>query len=370
MWEVLKAKRDSMRKSLGHLLNRNLSRGWGAWVEMAVERAAFMQKLRKGLSRMVNRKLAVGLLRGARRAAPRDDPMSKALSYFLNRELARGWVAWHSTWAVLKAKRESMRKSLGHLLNRGLSRGWGAWLEMAQERAEFMQKLRKGLSFIVNRKLAVGLQAGRSRLRSCMRRTSQHMSRALLHLLHRELSRGWSGWHSTWLKLVAQRESMRKSLGHLLHRGLSRGWGAWVEMAVERAAFMQKLRKGAGHMMNRKLCLAFLRGWRECDRSARRPDVEGSASSAQSRAERAAGRCWHAMWEVLKAKRDSMRKSLGHLLNRNLSRGWGAWVEMAVERAAFMQKLRKGLSRMVNRKLALGYVWVARGCSATRRPDV
>ena len=88
------------------------------------------------------------------------------------------------------------------------------------------------------------------------------MSRALLHLLHRELSRGWSGWHSTWLKLVAQRESMRKSLGHLLHRGLSRGWGAVVEMAVERAAFMQKLRKGAGHMMNRKLALGFA-GWRE-----------------------------------------------------------------------------------------------------------
>ena len=63
---------------------------------------------------------------------------------------------WHSTWAVLKAKRESMRKSLGHLLNRQLSRGWGAWLEMAQERGEFMQKLRKGLSYLVNRKLATG----------------------------------------------------------------------------------------------------------------------------------------------------------------------------------------------------------------------
>ena len=45
--------------------------------------------------------------------------------------------------------------------------------------------------------------------------------------------------------------------------------------------------------------------------------------------------------------------ALGHFLNRELSRGWGAWVEMAVERAAFMQKLRKGLSFMVNRKSAL-----------------
>ena len=68
--------------------------------------------------------------------------MSRALSYFVNRELSRGWVGWHSQWAELVRKRESMRRSLGHLLNRQLSRGFGAWLEMAVERAAFMQKLR------------------------------------------------------------------------------------------------------------------------------------------------------------------------------------------------------------------------------------
>ena len=67
--------------------------------------------------------------------------MSKALLHFLNRELSRGWHAWHMMWEVLKAKRDSMRKSLGHLLHRGISRGWGAWHEMAVERATFMQKL-------------------------------------------------------------------------------------------------------------------------------------------------------------------------------------------------------------------------------------
>ena len=50
-----------------------------------------------------------------------------------------------------------------------------------------------------------------------------------------------------------------------------------------------------------------------------------------------------------------MRRSLSHFLNRELSRGWGAWVEMAVERAAFLQKLRKGLSYFVSRKLAVRF---------------
>ena len=31
--------------------------------------------------------------------------------------------------------------------------------------------------------------------------------------------------------------------------------------------------------------------------------------------------CWYGQWEVLKAKRESMRKSLGHMLHRGLSRG-------------------------------------------------
>ena len=47
-----------------------------------------------------------------------------------------------------------------------------------------------------------------------------------------------------------------------------------------------------------------------------------------------------------------MRRSMSHMLNRELSRGWGAWHEMVAERKAFMQKLRKGVSFMVNRKLA------------------
>ena len=68
-----------------------------------------------------------------------DDPMAKALRYFMNQGLARGWECWQSNWEEEKAKRESMRKSLGHLVNRELSKGWGAWLEMASERGEFMR---------------------------------------------------------------------------------------------------------------------------------------------------------------------------------------------------------------------------------------
>ena len=40
---------ESMRRSMSHMLNRELSRGFGAWRRWRGARA-FMQKLRKGLS--------------------------------------------------------------------------------------------------------------------------------------------------------------------------------------------------------------------------------------------------------------------------------------------------------------------------------
>ena len=79
MWSESVAKRASMRKSLGHFLNRELSRGWGAWHEMAVERAEFMRKLRQGLSMLVNRKMALGFVAWRERVfGVADDPMAKA----------------------------------------------------------------------------------------------------------------------------------------------------------------------------------------------------------------------------------------------------------------------------------------------------
>ena len=37
-------KLNAMKHALGHMLNRQLSRGWGAWTEMALDRAAFMHR--------------------------------------------------------------------------------------------------------------------------------------------------------------------------------------------------------------------------------------------------------------------------------------------------------------------------------------
>ena len=113
---------ESMRRSLSHMLNRQLSRGYGAWVEMAADRAAFLQKLRKGLSFMLNRQLAAGFAgwRASWDATVADTAMSRALSYFVNRELARGWLGWSSAWEEAVRKRAAIRRSLIRVANHNL----------------------------------------------------------------------------------------------------------------------------------------------------------------------------------------------------------------------------------------------------------
>ena len=88
-----------------------------------------MQKLRKGLSFMLYRRLAVGFA-SWKECHDTASAMGKGIRYFMNRELARGWVCWHTMYDEQKRKLESMRRSMNHMLNRELSRGFGAPLGM------------------------------------------------------------------------------------------------------------------------------------------------------------------------------------------------------------------------------------------------
>ena len=70
-----------------------------------------MRKMRKGLSMLVNRKMALGFAAWKERIfGAADDPMAKAMRYFLNHNLARGFVCWHATWEELKASAAAQEK--------------------------------------------------------------------------------------------------------------------------------------------------------------------------------------------------------------------------------------------------------------------
>ena len=89
------------------------------------------------MSHMLNRRLATGFTSwlGAVQAKRGDDPMAKAMRYLQPRACAR-LVCWY---ALYEKKRSSSRCAYGAHANRELSRGFGAWHIYASERKDFMQ---------------------------------------------------------------------------------------------------------------------------------------------------------------------------------------------------------------------------------------
>lgn len=72
----------------------------GSWGQQLPEesepRREFLQLLRRGLSFIVNRQLAMAFAAFKPAPPPRsDDPMAQAARFMLNRKLAVGWVKWH-----------------------------------------------------------------------------------------------------------------------------------------------------------------------------------------------------------------------------------------------------------------------------------
>merc|ERR1739841_381198 len=123
--------------------------------------------------------------------------------------------------------------------------------------------MRRGLSFMVNSKLAAAFNSwnGANTLSASAQRQRDSMSKALLYMLHRGLSKGWVAWHSKWEEAVRKRESLRRGLSHLVNRKLSAGWNSWAEMVAERRAAMDLMRRGLSFMVNSKLAAAF-NSWR------------------------------------------------------------------------------------------------------------
>jgi len=351
---------DRASKSLHHLFRQvQLARGWSAWLEMGAERGDFMLM------------------------------MKMSMELLAHRELSRGLVGLLSAWKAGKANRESIHKRLGQVRNRMLSRGFGAWSKIADERAAFLLSLPQVASRLTKRKLVLGFADWCTAFEFDVG-SARSISKARMHYVDCGLARGWRAWHATWEELTAKRESMRKGLGHLRSRCESRGFDAWMAMASDRAASMQLLRKGLRFMGERKVATALaawmaqskrfasmrkglyhmrnrglIKGWRAWKSMAKEGFLLGhrlyfvlGQGRMRSRAlSRAVG-----LWVALCVERGRFTRKLlrmsfieDYFVSLERSRGFGAWSQIAIERAELMQRQRKGASRFAKRKLELGF---------------
>mgnify|MGYP006115972819 CR=1 FL=1 len=155
--------------------------------------------------------------------------------------MKRGWLVWRQRLLEKSRTYDSMRRSVSHMLNRMLSRGWLVWLDGFRSRAAVLAALRQGVARMMHSSLAHAFLAWVH----TVPKPDNLLEKAARSALNLDLSRGWGGWHASWLEASRQREAMRRAVGRMLHGQLSLGWTAWLAMVERRAMVIGSLRKGA-----------------------------------------------------------------------------------------------------------------------------
>jgi hypothetical protein len=214
----------------------------------------------------------------------------------------RGWLKrWHDDSAAWESKKASVVRLRGVVRRwheRTLTRGWSSWRGVWWARAEALRKLRHGAARILLRRLGMGFESWRAAVAKpqqdpAMVIADGPMGRAVRKLKSRELSRAWETWVGLWREAAAARAKLNAVLRRWANRTLTAGWVAWEAELAAKAA-------------------------------------------AKARVERLRGvvRRWH---------------------QRTLAQGWNSWADWCWARAEALRKLRKGASRILQRKLSAGF---------------
>jgi len=217
-----------MSRAIKYLLNSGLSRGWGAWLEMAAMEHELVQMLRKGLSFILFHKEAPAFAGWRHFVVVKKDAergwgmIGRALKYLKHHELARCLNAWRSTFAEETRKEGSLRRALGHFVHRELSVGWSTWAAEAAEGVRLGELLYNCLRTIVLQRESLALRGWKHAHRQRVRKLNA-MAHAFRHLRNQKLSAGWGTWVAkTARRGGAMHQLLSRSMHFLLNHELSR----------------------------------------------------------------------------------------------------------------------------------------------------
>ena len=145
--------------------------------------------------------------------------MRSGLKHMLNRELSRGWGGFQAQRAVGLDKRWRQQRCLAHAALREVSIGWRTWCEYANSCHTFLDELHEGLKHLVNRNLRAGLNtwvAAVEEKREEQARLAEPMRKGVARMMHRHLAM----CYSCWAEQAHGYAAMRNGLKHLLNRCL------------------------------------------------------------------------------------------------------------------------------------------------------
>ena len=365
-WVAMAATRQHARalldRCVGHLTHRQLSRAHEAWAEMAGVRMHWALKLHDAKQFMSKLGKSHALVRGWNGWVSRSSGLVKkhaqgerSLRHLLLQGLSYGWNTWVAATSRLVRTRSLLRRGIGYLSRATVSRGWCTWRARAQSRARGMRQLRRGLGVFESAHKARGLatwieSSQRYKLNS---RGDRQKARAISRLMtDGRITLGWNAWLSSWSKTQDARRALDCVIARLMYRQLSRGLNGWVIIHRARSHARAMLRRSVGHLAHRTLSDAY-EAWVEMGRlraeliGTLRPAVMAAQRSMANRWLSRGWTSWRDWVSVREHSREPLVRVASHWASQRLARGFGAWVEMALEMGAYLHVASMQFSHVV-----------------------
>ena len=192
--------------------------------------------------------------------------------------------------AMSQTKEKTLQSVAFRLKNRATSQAWSSWVAMWRD-----------------------VTAARARLLGIFSRWR-----------HRGMSQGWVTWHAWWQACTTERNRLRRTMAQWRGQSLALGWRSWVWMAAERSEALRKLRQGAMKLLLRRVALGFAK-WVcvPAERSEALRKLRQGAMKLLFRRMAHGFAKWQSVYRS--GSRSLIRRALGRLAHRGLSRAWQTW---------------------------------------------
>jgi hypothetical protein len=301
------------------------------------------------------------------------------------RDLTRGWVAWSDLYLEQRRRNHLLRAAGNKLTKPKLSAAYRMWFmdwqeeavakasmtveqRMGQQLLETQQRLKDALAALELAKqagfdgmseLEYQKQLEDAKEEERNKRIKQVQDMAVRRIGKRDLTRGWTAWHDQWDEKQRRKRMLKAAGVKLLKPKMVYAYSfwrrGWMEetLASSKMTMGQRLQQALDERNEMQTQLAaVITGLKKELEEARQAMLDGRGMEAELQ------RQLDEKLRLEKEKRVEHTKEMAvrRVLKRDLSRGWGAWSDMYLQKRRQQSMLKKASARLTKPKLIHSFV--------------
>jgi hypothetical protein len=341
------------------LQNQNVVRAFGSWHAAADELAHKRRLVRNALGRMRMRLIAMVYDAWANvvaRTREVEAILYKASLRIANRLTFMVWEAWFEYLDSRRRCRAIAARITGNHELGMLANGLAQWARRADEKRENHAKLRQSLGYFANRLAAMSWVAWVSVVDQA-KATRAKLLPIANRLLHRLINLTFLGWVAFVAQIRDERTKASRALGLWSGKLSLRCLLGWIRYTHKRQSHRRE-NADAIYMRDARLAGSHLRAWHGAwvHRATERNLMTRSMQFLQNNTAMRCMSTWRGQAAAATARKTAMQATLRRWRNQRLNSGFRTMVEQLMAERDAKEKAYRGLCKLMNRHLNLGWM--------------